>query len=428
MPERRLNPARLSHVCYIIASYFFLVVLMAVLKAETVLALPGVFLFDRFHLASLYIPVLILVGGILIKSGRLPRRTMLLLWISPIPFLTSAVLFQVLAGQTHVMAPRVLIDAFGRFPAFALFFLLLAMEIAGIVKLASLYTDPADSLFTTEELKLRIGEILGYLGLGENVEDENALSNFLQEFDISNEILFDRVYMDNAYQYVLRADYFHDEYMYLIRDFLSVTPFGDIAEEINDQYSSMIDAINGWSYDDIYEFRVDQSCSFVSGDLKCTLDEFVGNKRQGHINYEDPYSNNSDILDVDSYYGNVSMVSERLMREDNTKPKVMFNVSDSYIKVFYNDTYVSNTELISAFQPYGIDNNIPFIDNMSSIYVINGVDENNSNNQAVYFYIYDAAGNKSLYAVRYVRVENYTPPPPPPPPPPPICKNGICMW
>lgn len=173
MPERRLNPVRLSHVCYIIASYFFLVVLMAVLKAETVLALPGVFLFDRFHLASLYIPVLILVGGILIKSGRLPRRTMLLLWISPIPFLTSAVLFQVLAGQTHVMAPRVLIDAFGRFPAFALFFLLLAMEIAGIVKLAFLYTDPADSLFTIEELKLRIGEILGYLGLGENVENEN---------------------------------------------------------------------------------------------------------------------------------------------------------------------------------------------------------------------------------------------------------------
>lgn len=171
MPERRLNPVRLAHVCFIIASYFFLVILMAILKAETVLALPGIFLFERFHLASLYIPLLLLVGGILIKSGRLPGRTMMLLWISPVPFLTSAVLFQVLAGQTHFMAPRILIDAFGRFPASALFILLLAMEIAGIVKLASLYTDPADALFSAEELKLRIGEILGYLGLGESVEN-----------------------------------------------------------------------------------------------------------------------------------------------------------------------------------------------------------------------------------------------------------------
>ncbi|MCK5249900.1 MAG: hypothetical protein KAJ98_08050, partial [Spirochaetaceae bacterium] len=120
MPERRLNPVRLAHVCFIIASYFFLVILMAILKAETVLALPGIFLFERFHLASLYIPLLLLVGGILIKSGRLPGRTMMLLWISPVPFLTSAVLFQVLAGQTHFMAPRILIDAFGRFPASAL--------------------------------------------------------------------------------------------------------------------------------------------------------------------------------------------------------------------------------------------------------------------------------------------------------------------
>lgn len=174
MPERRNNHSRLALGCYILASYFFIVVLMAAVGNNSGITVPGVFLFDRFHLASFYLPVILLFSGLLISSGRLPRQTMMLLWISPILFLTSAVMFQLLAGSTHVLASRVLIDAFGRFPASALFVLLLAMEIAGVVKLASYYSNPDDKLFTLEEIRLRISDISRFLGLSNIEGDETA--------------------------------------------------------------------------------------------------------------------------------------------------------------------------------------------------------------------------------------------------------------
>ncbi|RKX73827.1 MAG: hypothetical protein DRP49_06875, partial [Spirochaetes bacterium] len=103
MPERRITPQQLSYMSYTIASYLFFSVVMAMLKAETVLVLPGIFLFDRFNLAAMYIPALFAVSGLLLNTGRLPRRTMLILWISPVPFLTSAVMFQLISGNTSVL-------------------------------------------------------------------------------------------------------------------------------------------------------------------------------------------------------------------------------------------------------------------------------------------------------------------------------------
>jgi hypothetical protein len=44
------------------------------------------------------------------------RRTIALLGVSPILFLTSALFLQVAVGQVHLMAPRVVIAAFGRVP------------------------------------------------------------------------------------------------------------------------------------------------------------------------------------------------------------------------------------------------------------------------------------------------------------------------
>ncbi len=173
MPEHRITTRQLSYISYTIASYLFLSIVMAMLKVETVLVLPGIFLFDRFHLAAMYIPSLFAVSGMLINTGRLPRQTMLILWISPIPFLTSAVMFQLISGNTSVLAPRVLLDAFGRFPASALFVLLLSMEIAGLVKLASFYTHSEDRLFSLDDIKIMILEAAGYFGLGrtEAVDD-----------------------------------------------------------------------------------------------------------------------------------------------------------------------------------------------------------------------------------------------------------------
>ncbi len=177
MPERRITPQQLSYMSYTIASYLFFSVVMAMLKAETVLVLPGIFLFDRFNLAAMYIPALFAVSGLLLNTGRLPRRTMLILWISPVPFLTSAVMFQLISGNTSVLSSRVLLGAFGRFPASALFVLLLAMEIAGLVKLASYYTQPEDRLFSLDDIKIRLRELLGYFGFrGTETVDEAALA------------------------------------------------------------------------------------------------------------------------------------------------------------------------------------------------------------------------------------------------------------
>ena len=172
MPERNSSFPNLYRLCYIIAAYLFLAVVMALFKSGTVLFFPGIFLFDRFHIASMYIPFLFLISGMLLKSGRLPRRTMLLLWTSPVLFLTSAVMFQVLSGNTTVLSSRVLIDSFGRFPASILFILLLAMESAGFVKLALLYPEKEDGLFSREELKMRMRELFGSAGSGSFVEDE----------------------------------------------------------------------------------------------------------------------------------------------------------------------------------------------------------------------------------------------------------------
>jgi len=153
MSERRFTSPQLINACFILASYLFLTIVLAVLRVKTVLIFPGMFLFERFHLAALYIPSLFVLSGLLLKSGRLPRRTMLMLWASPLPFLTAAVMFQLIAGNTSVLSSRVLIDAFGRFPASALFILLLSMELAGLIRLMSYYPDEEDRLFSREELR-----------------------------------------------------------------------------------------------------------------------------------------------------------------------------------------------------------------------------------------------------------------------------------
>jgi hypothetical protein len=173
MFKRPFDAARLSYVFHALAVVFCLIILMAALGAETLLTAPGGFLFSRFHLAALYVPLLLLIGGSVVGSGRLPRRTIALLGVSPILFLTSALFLQVAVGQVHLMAPRVVIAAFGRVPGALFFALLLSVEVLGMVKLASLFKDPEDSLFSLHLWKDRVREVLGFLGLTED-QLENA--------------------------------------------------------------------------------------------------------------------------------------------------------------------------------------------------------------------------------------------------------------
>jgi len=167
-----LHLKRLCYGCVVVSATFGLSIIMAVFGAESFLTAPGSFFFERFHLAAFYIPFIFLLGGLLLKSGRLPRRTMLLLWLSPIPFLTSAYLFQIASGNIQMSSVRIIIDAFGRVVASALFILLFAMEIAAMAKLATMFSSSEDVLFTREQLLAGFGKVVDFLGLRNDAEEE----------------------------------------------------------------------------------------------------------------------------------------------------------------------------------------------------------------------------------------------------------------
>ena len=167
-------PKRLSHLCYGLAAYGFLVVLMAAMGADTLLTAPGSFLFSRFHMAALYFPGILFIGGWLLASGRRPRRTMILLWLSPVLFLTSAVFLQTAVGNEGVLAARMILEAFGRIPAALLLGLLLGAEIVGMAKLSAVFTDPDDRLMSLAEFRRRWTEVLSFLGLTDEVPETEA--------------------------------------------------------------------------------------------------------------------------------------------------------------------------------------------------------------------------------------------------------------
>ena len=136
MPERNLSATRLSYVWDVLAGILALLILMAAAGGNSFILAPGMFLFERFHLASLYIPGLVFFCGFLIRSGSFPRRTRILTWLSLLPFLTLAVFLQVATGNTGVLVSRLLLDGMGRYPATALLFLFLVLEVLGLFRLS----------------------------------------------------------------------------------------------------------------------------------------------------------------------------------------------------------------------------------------------------------------------------------------------------
>ena len=174
MSDPKLNPKRLSYVCDALAGISALLILMAAAGASSRFTAPGAFLFDRFHLAALYLPFLTFLTGLLIRSGRLPRRTMVLLWVSPVPFLTTAVLLQTASGNTDVMISRLLLDGLGRIPSVLLCSMALALEVVAMVKIAGRFSRPEDILVPMADLKARAVMVLAFLGLQETREEGEA--------------------------------------------------------------------------------------------------------------------------------------------------------------------------------------------------------------------------------------------------------------
>lgn len=165
--------AYLSVISFLLALYFFVAISISLLGGSAVFVRPGAFLVSRFSFSSFYIPLLLLYCGFLIRANRLPGKTMALLWISPIPFVTSAIFFQIIFGNATMLAPRVFITAFGRFPAILLFFFFLAIEITGLIWLGRYLDGPGRSLFTGKEISKVIRGVISFF----SAENGNGLAS-----------------------------------------------------------------------------------------------------------------------------------------------------------------------------------------------------------------------------------------------------------
>ncbi|OQX29123.1 MAG: hypothetical protein B0D92_05405 [Spirochaeta sp. LUC14_002_19_P3] len=159
-------PKRLYYIYFFSAAYLFLAIPFAALKAVTALTLPGAFLFEKFHLAALYIPAILLSGGILLRYKKLTKKIQLIFWVSPIPFLTFAITLQIMAGNTNLLAVNAIINSMGVFPAGIIFSLLFVLECAGIIKFIVL-RGAHNRVLDFNVIKSRAWNVLELLGLVE---------------------------------------------------------------------------------------------------------------------------------------------------------------------------------------------------------------------------------------------------------------------
>ena len=104
--------------------------------ASGVKAGPGFFLVRSFHLASLYIPLyLLLCAYALISEGS--RKLLACLNLSILPFLTLTLLLHVLSGNRDIRISRVLIQGLGVLFSVPFLLILLIVESALIYKLGN---------------------------------------------------------------------------------------------------------------------------------------------------------------------------------------------------------------------------------------------------------------------------------------------------
>ena len=97
-------------------------------RALEVLAAPGRFLLDAFSWAAFFVPAYLLAGAVLLLVREFRRRSVLVLVLSILPFLTSSLILHVL-GSSDAYLSRIMLGAFGPLASAALLFLLLALEL-----------------------------------------------------------------------------------------------------------------------------------------------------------------------------------------------------------------------------------------------------------------------------------------------------------
>jgi DNA segregation ATPase FtsK/SpoIIIE-like protein len=102
---------------------------------ESLVALPGQFLFSTFLWSSFFIPAYLFVLSGFLLSRRFSPWGILFLNLFLLPFLTTSVFHKVLLGDRipGSYLPDLLVENLGRVPSAALLFLLILLELFGIV-------------------------------------------------------------------------------------------------------------------------------------------------------------------------------------------------------------------------------------------------------------------------------------------------------
>ena len=98
----------------------------------------GAFLVSSFHLASLYIPVFLLVCAYALLAEK-SQKLIAGLNLSVFPFLTLTALLHVLSGNREILLSRILIDQAGTLVSSLFLLVLLSVESALVYKLANLF-------------------------------------------------------------------------------------------------------------------------------------------------------------------------------------------------------------------------------------------------------------------------------------------------
>ena len=152
-------------ICLSIAALTGLSIMLGISGLQIPVLFPmGNFLFRQFHIAAFYVPAIFLFGATLIRFRKFSRNYIGLLWFSSLPFLTAAMMFQIMAGKNEYLAPGLVIDILGQVAGAMSFFLLLAIEVALMVKMY-LFASGKDLCQHEGKIKLVVTRTLENLGL-----------------------------------------------------------------------------------------------------------------------------------------------------------------------------------------------------------------------------------------------------------------------
>jgi DNA segregation ATPase FtsK/SpoIIIE-like protein len=146
-----------SYLLAVVLTVLGAAVLLSLLRSmeaqEGILSLPGQFLFSTFLWASFFVPVYLIVLALFLLSSRLSARSLVILNLFLLPFLTASVLHKVvLYGKIPASyLPELMVNTFGRSLSAIFLFLIILFEIFLIFTLRGLLgprsepSEPAES-------------------------------------------------------------------------------------------------------------------------------------------------------------------------------------------------------------------------------------------------------------------------------------------